>query len=237
MWRPPLPESITWIQCESCTHVFTDGYYTSEGLHILFGVAHEAQLAGGNLEQQRSTWGPVIERVLQVMPLRETVFEGGLTWLDVGCGNGGLVFAAAEYGFQSFGVDARMETVDRIKKMGYSAVQGDIFGIKVEKPLAVVSMADVLEHMAYPVAALRYVFKMLANDGILFVSCPNRDCVSWRQMDREGSNPYWIELEHHHNFSRKVLMWLLRQCGFTPLRYAVSTRYKSCMEIVAKKST
>jgi hypothetical protein len=67
------------------------------------------------------------------------------------------------------------------------------------------------------------------------VSCPNLDCGSWRKADAEGNNPYWAELEHHHNFSRASLMRLLAEEGFIPLDYSISTRYKSCMELLARR--
>lgn len=69
----------------------------------------------------------------------------------------------------------------------------------------------------------------------MFISCPNRDSVAWKEMDRNGNNPYWAELEHYHNFSRDSLTALLRRCDFIPVCYNVSLRYKACMEIIAVK--
>ena len=64
---------------------------------------------------------------------------------------------------------------------------------------------------------------------------PNRDCLTWRLFDAQGSNPYWAELEHFHNFSHRGLVALLRATGFTALHYGVSERYRSCMEVIARK--
>lgn len=33
-------------------------------------------------------------------------------------------------------------------------------------------------------------------------------------MDAAKSNPYWMEIEHHHNFSRERLIALLGERGF-----------------------
>lgn len=53
----------------------------------------------------------------------------------------------------------------------------------------VVSMADVLEHMPWPRKALKQVHELLADNGVLFVSLPNTDSLSWKVMDQTGSNP------------------------------------------------
>lgn len=236
LWHPPLPESLTWLRCDSCEHVFTDSFYTEAGLKELFRHAHPYQMAGGDCQQQRKLWSPVVESVLRALPGRAKLFDGALSWLDVGCGSGGLVFAAAEFGFAAIGIDLREETVRRLRDLGYSALQADLLSIRSPAPISVISMADLLEHTPYPVAVLRHAHALLDAQGALYLSCPNRECSSWRQMDSRRANPYWSEIEHHHNFSRESLMWLLRQCDFTPVAYSVSDRYIACMEIVAVKA-
>jgi len=235
LWRPPLPERLTWLRCNACAHVFTDSFYTDAGLTVLFSRSYEAPLTEEAWEQQRFIWGPVVERILQVLPNREALFDGALSWMDVGCGSGGLVFTASEFGFQATGLDLREEMVRRLQEVGYRALYASIMNVQADKPLHVISMADVLEHIPYPVGALQRAHELLDDQGVLFISCPNRECASWQQMDRRSSNPYWAEFEHYHNFSRSTLTWTLRQCGFTPLSYSVSRRYIACMEIIAVK--
>jgi SAM-dependent methyltransferase len=237
MWHPPLPENLTWLRCSGCGHIFTDSFYTEAGLTELFRHANSGQLAGGDLNQQRLLWEPVIQRVLQALPDRTAIFNDARTsWLDVGCGSGGLVFTAEEFGFSATGLDLREEAVRRIRDLGYQAQQGDLLSIQSAVPINVISMADLLEHTPYPVAVLRRAHELLDAKGVLYISCPNRESSSWLQMNINKANPYWCEIEHYHNFSRKSLMWLLRQCGFVPVSYAVSNRYVSCMEIVAVKA-
>ena len=96
-------------------------------------------------------------------------------------------------------------------------------------------MADVLEHMPFPRAALDQAWELLADGGLLFVSMPNADCFLWSLLDKNGQNPYWAELEHYHNFGRRRLYRLLEERGFAPRRYGVSQRYRACMEVIAQK--
>ena len=228
---------MTWVRCNGCEHVFTDSFYTEAGLTELFRQAHADQLAGGDIEKQRLLWAPIVQRVLDALPDGVTPFDAHLTWLDVGCGSGGLVFTAEEFGFITTGLDLREEAVRRVREVGYRAQHGDIFDIRADNPFSVISMADVLEHTPYPIATLERAHEMLDERGVLFLSCPNRESSSWREMDRKSMNPYWYEIEHYHNFSRKSLMSMLRKCKFLPVNYSVSQRYISCMEIIAVKAS
>lgn len=233
LYHPPLPPTLSWLRCDDCGHVFTRSYYSPAGLRELFSRAHGSQVAGGDVDAQRFVWSDVVERVLRVLGGQHLPWEKSLHWLDVGCGNGGLVFAASEYGFAACGLDVREQAVAALRAAGYRAEQGELLAFRPEQAPDVVSLADVLEHIPYPGQALEHLAGMMQPGSVLFVSCPNMDCASWKAMDRERGNPYWMEIEHHHNFSRASLAALLRQHGFEPVDYSVSRRYKACMEIIA----
>ena len=185
------------------------------------------------MEKKRYVWAPVVEDVFGRLQNAGRAFDDHTTWLDVGCGDGALVMTAAEFGFDAVGLDSRREVVKKIESLGYKAEEGDFLNTLTSRPVHVISMADVLEHFPFPVQALRKAHQMLNLGGILYVSCPNSDTAAWREMDALGANPYWVEMEHFHNFSRRLLMQLLSDCGFKPVRYGISTRYRAGMEIIS----
>ena len=98
-----------------------------------------------------------------------------------------------------------------------------------------ISLADVLEHVPFPKDFLRHAHELLADDGVLFVSMPNADALVWKTLERAGTNPYFGELEHLHNFGRKRLTALLEECGFSVVSYGISERYLMCMELIVTK--
>jgi len=230
LYRPPLPEALRWLRCTACGHVFADGHFTDEALAILFADANSAQLPGASvIGPQRLVSARIVERVVQLRASSEG------TWLDVGFGNGALLTTAAEFGFTAIGLDLRAQAVHRLASLGIEAHCIPLERFAPPRPVNVISFADVLEHMPFPRVALARAHALLESDGLLFASMPNLDCFEWQALDVSGTNPYWGEIEHVHNFGRRRLHALLRQHGFEPVSYAVSERYVAGMEIIARK--
>ncbi len=222
-YDPRLPDTIEWHQCVTCDHVHTSGYFDDSALSVIFEKTINEQKVGEDVEYQRWLAAKLIEKVL---PHRS---DG--RWLDVGFGNGALLLTAREYGFEPVGIDIRPENVERLQELGIDAKQCQIDDMRGS--FHVISLCDVLEHIHYPESTLNHARHLIASDGVLVVSCPNSEAASWQQTEPEA-NPYWREIEHCHNFSKARLYALLRECGFEPVRYGISERYYSCMEILAR---
>jgi SAM-dependent methyltransferase len=231
LFKAGLPETLRWLRCGGCGHVFASGYFGPEALSLLFSSANPSQLPGvGDVDRGRQVSARIVERVV-------TARAGALgRWLDVGFGNGALVTTAAEFGFHAVGLDVREAAVQRLNEFGYEAHAGSLDDFHPEARFDVVSLADVLEHLTFPKQALEQVAALLAPGGCVFISTPNLDSFHWKAMDRAGKNPYWAELEHLHVFGRERLYELLRELGFEPLRYSVSERYLAGMEVLARRA-
>jgi SAM-dependent methyltransferase len=220
-----IAAEIVWMRCSGCDHIFTEGYFSPETAATIFKATNDHQQVGYNLENGRKIAARMIERVLP--------YASSGVWLDVGFGNGALLFTAQEFGFTPLGLDLRQQNVDTVRKLGIEAYAQDLGTLALTQPCAVISMADVLEHIPYPKETLAAAHRLLGPDGVLFLSMPNADTMLWRSWDAIGSNPYWNELEHYHNFGRARLYGLLRENGFAPVRYSVSERYRAGMEVIA----
>jgi SAM-dependent methyltransferase len=218
---------MNWLHCEGCGHVFTDGYFSPEVMSTICERANESQRAGWDFEHQRAISARMVERVARYAPIG--------AWLDVGFGNGSLLFTAQEWGFTPVGLDLRRANVEALQSLGIEAQCCDVAAFEGSGRFAVVSMADVLEHMPFPRQGLAAAYRLLTPAGVLFVSMPNYNCAAWRLLDRADANPYWGELEHFHNFARERLYALLEEMGFGAVHYTISERYRICMEIIAKR--
>jgi 2-polyprenyl-3-methyl-5-hydroxy-6-metoxy-1,4-benzoquinol methylase len=184
-------------------------------------------LPGANFEQQRKLSANMVAKVAQYV-------RAG-SWLDVGFGNGSLLFTAEEWGFRPVGIDLRQSTVAAMQRLGFEAHCVDMKSFGKDESFDVLSMADVLEHMPYPRDGLAAARRLLRRGGILLVSMPNYNCPAWRLLDANDRNPYWGELEHFHNFSRQRLYALMKDMGFTVVQYGISERYMICMEVIFRR--
>jgi SAM-dependent methyltransferase len=237
LWHEPLPRILEWMRCTNCHHVYTRHFWTQAGIDELFRNAHQNQLAGFGASQdaKRANWVPVVDKVLNLLGGYRSIMDNGShpTWVDVGCGDGALAMTASDYGFSALGLDARSEAVRRIIELGFKAQESDFMQCTFEHKLDVLSMMDVLEHMPYPGLALGKAAELVRPGGILVISLPDLSCSSWRMMDAAKSNPYWMEIEHHHNFSRERLIALLGERGFGVADFGIPHRYKAQMELYA----
>jgi SAM-dependent methyltransferase len=226
LYDPIIPPVINWMQCRDCEHVFTDGIFSDEAKAVIFAKTNENQKPGLNFEQQRYVSARMVEKVAQYT-------NSGL-WLDVGFGNGSLLFTAEEWGFKPVGLDMRSSSVEAMRRLGFEAHCVDLASFEAQTRCSVISMADVLEHMPFPKAGLEAAKRLLLPGGVLFLSMPNYNCATWRLLDAARANPYWGEIEHYHNFSRQRLYSLLEEMQFEPINYGISQRYRVCMEIIAR---
>ena len=218
---------IQWKKCLDCQHIFTNGFYTKESYEIIFSKTQSTQTVGDQIEDNRIVSSKIVDKVLP--------YQSDGTWLDVGFGNGSLLFTAQEYGFNPIGIDLRIENVRILKSLKIDSHCLDLTELVLDKKCNVISMADVLEHMPFPRKGLLSANKLLNTNGVLFISLPNTESILWELMNEQNSNPYWDELEHYHNFSRTRLYRLLNEFGFKVMRYGISERYRACMELIAIK--
>ena len=228
LYHPLLPDTITWCRCANCAHIFVNGYFTDEALAILFSRTNDHQQFGADFENQRGISARIVERVARFASV-------GGAWLDVGFGNGSLLFSVVEWGYTPVGIDLRPNAAAALVNVGIEGHRVDIACLDHDGRYVVVSMADVLEHMPFPKQGLTAAHRLLQDEGVLFLSMPNSESIPWKILTANTANPYWGEIEHYHNFGRTRLHSLLEETGFQPVHFAVSERYRLCMEIIARK--
>ena len=227
LYNPIIPTKMQWMDCEDCHHQFINGHFTDEALEVIFSQQPEEQVVGFEVEKQRPVSARIIEKIIP--------FKSNGIWMDVGFGNGSLLFTADEYGFEPIGVDLRKDGVLRLQNLGIQAHCELVQNIEFEKSISIVSMMDVLEHIPFPKDVLISLHSKMDEDGCLLISCPNSESWIWKFMASQNVNPYFNTIEHYHNFSKTRLVSLLNECGFNIKKYGISERYRSGMEIIAQR--
>lgn len=158
--------------------------------------------------------------VRRLLVLRRLVAGGGAApprLLDFGCGDGGFVGLAAEFGFEAHGVDFSASRRRRAEARGLALVPDlDHWNRNRLGQVDAVTMIEVLEHLVDPVAALREVATVLEPGGVLLIEVP--DCSGIDTPGDFGEFNHLNPLEHVNAFVPATLERLCSRVGFEPAR-------------------
>jgi 2-polyprenyl-3-methyl-5-hydroxy-6-metoxy-1,4-benzoquinol methylase len=119
--------------------------------------------------------------------------------LDVGCSNGAFVHIANSFGMAAEGADTAAEAIADGKNRGLHLHLGYLqdIGFKNES-FDVVTMYEVIEHVASSADLIRECVRILRPNGILLIGTGNPD--SWTRMIRKGKWDFLNDHVGHVNF-------------------------------------
>lgn len=215
-----------WLVCETCGHLFCAEYPVAGTGPEAPAPPFERSLRAA----RRREAGSIVHRVCQ---LRGSV--GGL-WLETELGDGALLGAAHEFGFDVLGLSHSAAQVEHAQELGLESRALDLLQLEGEELFDVVSLVGCLERSPFPAVHLERARELLRPDGVLFVRTPNVDSALWRELDRRGENPHWDSTEVVHGFSREHLYWVLRQQGFEPCDFRLSEGDDLGMDVCAVRA-
>jgi len=135
--------------------------------------------------------------------------------LDVGCGNGGFLGAAARNGIASLGIEAFEESARLAAGSGaVLRASGDHLPL-ADGAFDVVRLKEVLEHVQQPLAMAREMLRALAPGGTFLCYVPTQ----WSQLYPFPAN-FYDDYTHVRAFSRVGLARLLEDAGFERVQIA-----------------
>lgn len=134
--------------------------------------------------------------------------------LDIGCGDGKLLFKLKKDGWRTYGV----ETSELAAEYAQNKYDIEIFNGTVEEAqfedetFDVVILNHVLEHLSDPTATLNEINRIMAEGGILAVGIPNAG-----SFEAKFFKKYWTAWElprHLYHFTPETASSLLEKTGF-----------------------
>ena len=207
----------TIVQCQKCGLVYTNPRLDQHDIINTYQAVQDPLY----LEERA---GRVLTFERHLKPLeRITGPPVGRSLLDVGCHVGVFVEIAAEHGWDAWGVEPSRWAVEQAQALGLCVVQGTLDTADLpEAYFDVVTMWDVIEHLADPLNALKRAHALLGPNGLIVVH--TIDIESWfaRLL---GSRWPWLMEMHIYYFSRRTLQLMLEKCGFTMIKAVPQGRY------------
>lgn len=156
-------------------------------------------------------------------------------FLDVGCGDGSLIFKARDKYNEVFGIDLSPSRIERAKKTVAEKFPNDggvhfsVCNINEKFDFSacmfdVVTSIAVIEHVFEPYFAVSEIHRILKKDGIFIVNVPNiaylrhRIYLAFGKLPVTSTSINWKEVGwdggHLHYFTKNTFCKLLQECGF-----------------------
>jgi len=198
------------LRCRDCRFVFLEERPTSEELAGLYGAvedpAYEQEEAG-----RQVTFDAHLERLEKVIGP-----PGGRRLLDVGAYTGVAVEVATRRGWRAVGVDPCRWAVESGRRRGRRLLLGtpDDENVAALGPFDVVTLWDVIEHLADPEAVLATVHDRLVPGGYVVIHTMDVNSLAARFAGHRW--PWYMEM-HLFYFSPDTLRLFLRKTGFEPV--------------------
>jgi 2-polyprenyl-3-methyl-5-hydroxy-6-metoxy-1,4-benzoquinol methylase len=202
-------------RCRDCTISFSSTRLSDEYLETEYYESDfEGEFAGYDDYEHVSErfFAGIVEKVKSARP--------GGRWLDVGCGRGYLVQAAAKNGFSGCGIDLSTEFAD---DPSVDLRRADLFDPQFEaETFDIISVINVLDHIGDPRRFLTRTIELLTPGGLLFIHVPNERYFDKRPF--RGQSTY-IPNVHIVNYSQDNVADLLSRVGFSSCKI-MAPRFK-----------
>src|SRR5688572_19871929 len=189
--------------CTDYAAIYDEAYYAGKGADPLVDYAFEYDHPDRTIRSYE--WLGIEQAVATLAPQARS-------WLDFGCGNGGLVRHVARTGrYEVAGFDTGA-WAERARHDGLPVLrEGDL--PRLAGKFDVVTAIEVIEHVVEPVAFLAEIRKLCHPGALLFLTTQNASNAPRRFIDW----PYIIPEIHVSFFTTAALARALERGGFEPV--------------------
>lgn len=205
------------VQCRYCGYVYANPRWVDADLLDAY-QAVEDEVYVRERQGRELTFRKHLESLHRV-----TGPPQGRRLLDVGAYIGVFVEVARDAGWQACGVEPSRWAVDVARSRDLPVIQGTQQSFEPEKgKFDVITMWDVIEHLADPAADLARSFELLKPGGIIAVHTMDVESVAARLL---GQRWPWLMDMHVHYFSRRTMKQMLHKTGFELIWCGAQSRY------------
>ena len=136
----------------------------------------------------------------RIIEMKKLIKQKKFSWLDLGCGEGGLVRLAAEQGIKAVGIDKTQgQTIEK-------------FQVTNLEKYDVVSLYHVLEHLKNPKAVLIKINQWLKPGGVLVIEVPLVGNLTEKFLQKKYLA--YLDKTHQHFWTKAEIERLLSRSGW-----------------------
>ena len=205
------------VTCNKCGHVYTNPVQDEDELLALYKAVEDETYVEERIGRRLT-----FEKHLEAME-GITGAGDGRPLLDIGAYIGVFVEVAREQGWDAIGVEPSDWAADYAQTNGTPIIKGTSTHPDLKQnQFDVVTMWDVIEHVADPLGELKQAYKLLKPGGILAVHTMDLDSLASKIM---GHRWPWYMAMHVQFFSQKSMVRFLEKAGFEVIWTGTQGRY------------
>jgi len=177
------------------------------------------------------TFGPLqvkeddIRRANTLKEIVRTLNLGAdFSYLDVGCGLGGVLRGMLEIGKDCSAIELQDDVRENLRKFGYT-VHASFDEVPHEKRFDLVTLFHVFEHLKEPAAMLKDLYILMKPGGTLLIEVPHAKDVLLRSFELDAFKKFTFWSEHVILHTQESLRLYLESSGFQDVRISGVQRY------------
>ena len=207
------------VQCLNCGLIYSNPRWDDAELMDSYEAVEDPLYL-----QERE--GRVLTFEQHLHPLEKiTGPANGRKLLDVGCYIGVFLEIAAKHGWEARGIEPSQWAAEQACKNGLNVVHGTLASAHLpDKSFDVVTLWDVIEHLADPMQEVRRAHRVLKPGGLVVIHTMDIDSLFARVM---GPKWPWLMEMHIYYFSQRTMAAMLQKAGFSVIRSGPQGRFQT----------
>ena len=139
-------------------------------------------------------------------------------FLDVGFGDGSLLYEYKSLGFDAYGTEVSGYAVRNARRLGLKVFKGELRDVRFKgNYFDVVYLSHVLEHVHDPLSVLVEIRRILKKRGVAVIVLPNFGSLEARIL--KGNWDAGLEIPRHlYHFSPRTVKKIALRAGFKKIR-------------------
>jgi SAM-dependent methyltransferase len=218
-----VDDRFDYLLCESCD-VLTIAPMLTDRLNEIYPANYYSYASSGDSLAKADNIVTKMKARMDVRVARRALAYAGVEHpniLDVGGGSGELaatLVAAAGEGATATVVDIDADSIEAARQRGFGGHAGGIETFETDQRFDLVSMLNLIEHVADPIAMLTKARSLLSPTGVVWIQTPNFRALDARLFRHRS----WTGLHcprHFVLFSDEGLRAALDRAGLEPVKF------------------
>lgn len=194
--------------CGDCSFVFSNPTLRKEDLVNFYSKLEDEEYSQ-EAEGRSKNFKTILKRLGKIK-------KSGNRLLDIGAASGIFLNLARKEGYDIYGIEPSQSLVEEARdKYDISLFCGTLENYPDQKKFAVITLIDIIEHLADPTSFVKLVASRLEKGGILVLVTPDIKSVAARLA---GKKWWHYRIAHLNFFNKKSLQILMNKNGLEILK-------------------